>query len=122
MQRNLFLAGLLGLLLGIAIYAGACFVSTRLPILLQHPIVAGATFLFFLALSAVEIPVMFFGLRQIARSATTPRAILISTFAIFVMFASVYASIFVLLTGQIGWGGGLALLSVARFASGVWMR
>ena len=65
---------------------------------------------------------MVFGLRQMARSSPTPRRLIQATFAFYAMFAAVYAAIFVLLTGQILWGGALAALCLVRFASGVMVR
>ncbi|HEX7593802.1 MAG TPA: hypothetical protein VF429_06490, partial [Anaerolineae bacterium] len=62
------------------------------------------------------------GLRQMARSQTTPRALVIGTFAVFVIFASVYASIFVVLTNKFAWGLVLAALCLARFASGMFVK
>lgn len=122
MRTDLTIAGIAGLLIGASIYAGASALSTRIPVLLSLPLLSAITFGFSLALSLVEIPMMLFGLRQMARSSSTPRRLLVGTFAFYVMFASVYASIFVLLTGQIGWGIALAALCLVRFASGWWIR
>lgn len=122
MKRDLILAGLVGLIVGICLYLGASALSTLIPTLLSLSLLVAVTFLFLLALSLVEIPMMLFGLRQMARSSATPRRLLAGTFAFYVMFASVYASIFVLLTGQIGWGIALAALCLVRFASGMWIR
>jgi hypothetical protein len=121
-KRYFFLAGFAGLLSGAVIYAGASALSTRLPILAQGFIPAAITFACLLLLSLIEIPLILFGLRQMARSATPPRRLIIVTFAVYVMFASVYASFFVLLTGQIVWGIALAALCLVRFASGVLIR
>lgn len=122
MKRDLILAGWVGLLLGIGLYIGASALSTRIPILLSLSLFSTITFVFLFALSVVEIPIMLFGLRQMARSSSTPRRLLIGTFAFFVMFASVYASMFVFLTGQMSWGIALAALCLVRFASGMWIR
>jgi len=122
MKRDFVLAGLTGLAVGFGVYAGASALSTVIPILLPSLFLAAITFGFFFILALLEIPVMLFGLRQMARSSTTPRRLLLGTFALYVMFASVYASMFVLLTGQIAWGIVLAALCLARFASGALIR
>lgn len=122
MRSDLTIAGIVGLVIGASIYVGASALSTLIPILLSLFFLVAVTFLFLLALSLVEIPMMLFGLRQMARSSSTPRRLLAGTFAFYVMFASVYASIFVLLTGQISWGLVLAALGLIRFASGMWIR
>jgi len=122
MRRDIVVFGIVGLLFAAAIYLAASAVSTRLPLFVQGTVGVAITFGFLLILSLVEIPVMVFGLRQVARSASTPRRLILATFAFYVMFASVYASIFVLLTGQILWGVALSALCLVRFASGVMVR
>lgn len=122
MKRDFLVTGFLGVLVALVIYFVASVVSVRLPNLIQGAVGVGIVFGFLLTLSLVEIPVMVFGLRQMARSVSTPRRLILATFAFYVMFASVYASIFVLLTGQILWGAVLAALSLVRFASGVIVR
>ena len=122
MKHNVTISGLIGIVLAFLLYAVASILSMQIPTLLPGNLWLAILFLFFLALSFVEIPVMTLGLRQIAVSATTPRKLVAGTFAVYVMFAAVYASIFVLLTGQIVWGGALAALSLVRFASGVVLR
>lgn len=116
------LAGILGLGLGIAIFAGASVLSTLVPILLRARLVVILAFVFLLVLSVIEIPVMIVALRQLARSKSTSPRLVWATFAIFVMFAAVYAAIFVLLTGETGWGITLAALCLVRFAGGVFVR
>lgn len=122
MKRELILAGILGLGLGMAIFAGASALSTLVPILLRARLVVILAFVFLLLLSVIEIPVMIVALRQMARHTTTPPRLFVATFAAFVMFASVYAAIFVLLTGETGWGITLAALCLVRFAGGVLVR
>ena len=61
---------------------------------------------------------MLVGLRYLVRSQNTPRALVIGAFTVFVMFASVYASVFVLLTGEFTWGLVLAALCLVRFTGG----
>jgi hypothetical protein len=122
MQRDLALTGLVGLFGGAALYAGASALSTRISILAQGAVVAAIVFAFLLLLALLEVPMMLFGLRQMARSASTPRRLLLATFGIYVAFASFYASVFVLLTGQIAWGLGIAVVCVARLGSGIWIE
>ncbi len=122
MKREFVVFGLVGLGLGVAIYFGAGAVSAHIPTLVQGGIGAVIVFSILLLISLAEMPMMLFGLRQMARSQTTPRALMIGTFAVFVVFASVYASIFVLLTGAMAWGLVLAALGLARFAGGVWVK
>lgn len=122
MKRDLILAGILGLGLGIAIFAGASALSIFVPILLRARLVVIFAFIFFLVLSFIELPLMIVALRQLARSKSTSPRLVWATFAIFVMFAAIYAAMFVLLTGQIVWGIVLAALCLVRFASGVFVR
>lgn len=122
MRRDLLGAGVIGVLVGAALYAGASALSTRIPILVQGTLFAAVTFAFLLLLAVVEVPMMVFGLRQMARSASTPQRLLRATFAIYVAFAAFYAALFVLLTGHIGWGLGIVALCGVRFISGRWVR
>jgi hypothetical protein len=121
-KRDLILAGLAGLGMGTFFFAGASALSTRLPIVLRAPLLITLAFGFFLTLSLVEIPLMIVALRQMARNVTTPHRLVLSAFAVFVMFASVYAAMFVLLTGEIGWASVLAGFAFVRLAGGVWVR
>jgi hypothetical protein len=122
MKRDLVVTGFLGSLVAVVVYLAVSAVSARLPLLVQETVGVAIAFGFLLILSLVEIPIMVFGLRQMVRSSSTPRRLILATFAFYVMFASVYASIFVLLTGQILWGAALAALCLVRFASGMMVR
>ncbi len=122
MQRDLALTGLVGLFGGAALYAGASALCTRIPILITSTLIAAMVFAFLLLLALLEVPMMVFGLRQMARSASTPRRLLLTVFAIYVAFAAFYASLFVLLTGQIAWGLGIAAVCVVRWGSGKWVK
>ncbi|MBI5651711.1 MAG: hypothetical protein HZC40_14900 [Chloroflexi bacterium] len=117
MKWDVAIAGALGVLIGGGIYQLASMVSTRYSGLIEHPLGIAIIFLILLGIAIAEMPVMLFGLKKIAAS-TTPRPFLLGTHLVFVMFASVYAAIFVLLTGQIIWGWLLALVIVARFFTG----
>ncbi len=121
MKRDMLVAGALGFFVGAVIYASASGLSRLLPILVQGFLLVAIVFVFLFAIAAIEIPVMVFGMRQIVRS-TSPRRLLVGTFGIYVAFASVYASAFVLLTGEILLGLVLAGLACIRLASGVWIR
>ena len=121
MRCDLIVPGVIGLLVAAGTYAGASAVASYLPLLFQG-IGAVVVFMVLLAISLAEIPLMLYGLRQMARSSSTPRLMLVGTYTIYVMFGSVYASIFVLLTGQVAWGLALAALCVVRFASGPWIK
>jgi hypothetical protein len=105
-----------------AIIVGASVLSTLVPILLRARLVVILAFVFFLVLSVIEMPLMIVALRQMARRPGTSPRLVWATFAIFVMFAAVYAAMFVVLTGQIIWSIVLAALCLVRFASGVLVR
>ena len=122
MKRDFAFVGIIGLLIGAGVYFGASALSARIPTLLQGTLLVAIAFAFLLLLALIEIPMMVFGLRQMARSASTPRRLLLATFGFFVAFASVYASAFVLLTGQIVLGLVIASLCVVRFIGGIWIR
>jgi hypothetical protein len=104
------------------IYFGAGSIAVRIPILIQSSVGVVIVFAILLLISLAEMPMMLYGLRQMARSQTTPRALVMGTFAVFVIFASVYASIFVVLTNEFAWGLVLAALCLARFASGMLVK
>lgn len=122
MKRDLVLVGIIGWLIGAGLYACAGAVSTLLPILFRDTILIAIAFAFLLLLALIEMPMMVFGLRQMARSASTPRRLLLATFGFYVAFASVYASALVLLTGQIALGLVIAGMCLARFGSGIWIK
>jgi len=121
-KRDLMFAGILGLGLGMAIIVGASVLSTLVPILLRARLVVILAFVFFFVLSVIEMPLMIVALRQMARRPSTSPRLVRTTFVIFVMFAAVYAAMFVVLTGQIIWSIVLAALCLVRFASGVLVR
>lgn len=121
MNPAVAIAGLLGLLGGAVIYWGAGALVQHLPILLSG---AGAAIAFavLLLISLAEMPMMLFGLRQMARSQTMPRGLMMGTYVLFVMFAAIYASIFVLITGEFAWGMLLAALGLVRYAGGAVLK
>ncbi len=122
MKRDLLLAGLVGVFWGASIYAGASVLSAHIPILLAGSLAEIVAFIFLLILALGEMPMMVIGLRQMTHSAATARLIVVGTFTFYVMFAALYASAFVLLTGAVAWGSVLAALSVMRWISGIWIQ
>ena len=116
------IAGLLGLLAGAAVYWVAGLLAQRIPILIQGDAGAVIAFAILLLISLAEMPIMLFGLRHMARSQATPPGLVIGTFTLFVMFAGVYASVFVLITGQWAWGLVLVALCLGRYATGVLLK
>ncbi len=121
MRRDLLFSGILGLLIGAGMYAGASALSAHIPILLPGLILGAIVFAFFFVLALIEVPMMVFGLRQMARSPSMPRRLLVAAFGFYVAFASVYASACVLLTGQIAFGLVIAAMCVVRLVSGIWI-
>ena len=81
-------------------------------------------FLIILLIAIIEMPIMAFGLRKIAQSADVPRKIIAGGFFFYVMFAAVYAGMYILVTGDqyFYFGTVLAALLLARFASGIFIR
>ncbi|HEX7588111.1 MAG TPA: hypothetical protein VF478_07340 [Anaerolineae bacterium] len=122
MNPALVISGLVGLLAGTVIYSSAGVAAQRIPILLQGGAGPAIAFATFLLISLAEIPMMLFGLTHMVRSQTTPRWLVIGTFMVFVMFAAVYASVFVLLTGEFAWGLVLTGISLVRFAGGALLK
>ena len=122
MKRKLILPGTAGLVISASIFSIAGFGASRFPALIQNGLIVGVIFVFLLGLSIVEIPMMLYGLRLMARS-QTQTFILAGTFVIFISFASVYASVFIALTANPILGSVLAFLSLVRFAGGLfWIR
>jgi hypothetical protein len=121
-KRELIFSGIVGLVAGLGVYLGASVLSAIIPTLLGDTLATTITFAFFLSLSLLEIPVMVFGLRQMVRSLTTPRWLPTATFGVYVGFAFVYASLFVVLTSQVPVGWAMLLLGLVRFASGALVK
>lgn len=119
MSRNsLILTGLVGLG-GAVIVTALCFVVILwgfIPVLVTRSLYVWGIFLFLLIFSVTEIPVMIVAMRRIAASAN-PRAryVVLLVNCGYVFFAAVYAAPFILLTGHLGLGAVLALLSLVRF-------
>jgi hypothetical protein len=122
LKRDLVIAGTIGLLIGAGVYASASASSEFVPSLVQGVFGITIAFAFFLLFALVEVPMMLMALRQMVRSIWTPRRLLLATFGFYVAFPSVYASAFVLLTGQFARGLVIAAVCIARFVSGVLIK
>ncbi len=121
MKRDLAISGIFGLLVGGTIFYAAFSLSAGLPRLIENALAVGILFFILLAPAVAEIPMMSFGLRKMAQG-KGPRGLVVAVFLIYVTFASVYASILVLLTGALLLSLGLAALGLVRFASGAWIK
>ena len=113
---------MLGLAIAGFIFVGASSIGPNLPGLIQDTVVKAVVFAFLLFIAVVEMPLMVIGMRQMVRSPSTPRAIVLGTNAGYVAFASVYAAAFLLITRESAWAFFLVALSLLRFASGVLVR
>ncbi len=122
MKADLVVSGVIGLLVGVAALMIASWVKSFVPPLIQGRLGATIAFGILLAIALIEMPLMVFGLRQMARESQTPRTLVIGTFALYTSFASVYASAFVLATGEVVMGIILAVLTVPRLISGIWVK
>lgn len=118
MKPDIGIAGAVGVLIGMGIYLIASAASAQIGGVIQNPVGIGVVFVILLGFALAEIPLMVFGLTKIAAS-TTPRAFLLGTHLVYVTFASVYASIFIVLTAQAGLGGILIAILAVRFFTGV---
>jgi hypothetical protein len=116
LRSQLVLSGGLGLAGGAILIGGTLFLLWRMDL---APVIAGlGTWVllgFLLLFSLAEIPVMIFGMRQMIIAASGTR-LAVLTNGVFTSFAAVYAAPFLLLTGRVGIGLGLAGLGLVRFA------
>jgi hypothetical protein len=119
LRNRLAVSGGLGIVAGAALTGGAVFLLQRGALL---PLLSGTwTWLllaFLFCFSVAEIPVMILAMRQIAKSISTTGLITLINF-IFAFFAAVYVLPFLLLTGRIGIGVGLASLGLVRVLAAV---
>jgi hypothetical protein len=117
LRSSLFLSGALGVAGGAVLTGVALFLWRRYVV---SPLVSGVGVWlllgFLLFFSLAEIPLMIFGLRRLADSASGVR-LAILTNAAFTFFAAVYAAPFLLLTGRVKIGLALASLCLFRLAS-----
>lgn len=121
MSRNsIILTSLIGLTGAVLVTALCIFVMrwNLIPPLVTDTFYAWGLLLFLLFFSLAEIPVMVIGIGRINASANPKaRYVALLVNAGYVLFAAVYAAPFILLTGWLGTGTGLAALSIVRFAS-----
>ncbi len=123
MKRDIAIAGLLGLLLGFAIWLFTIWLKALVPTFISDFISALVIFLIMLFFALAEIPVMVFAIRKLSQT-SLPRWIVLAIFMFFVSFAAVYALIFILLTDTSYSNLGLVLagLSLARFCGGIFIK
>jgi hypothetical protein len=116
LRSQLVLSGGMGLAGGAVLTGGTLFLLWRMEL---APVITGlGTWVllgFLLLFSLAEIPVMIFGMRQMIIVAWGTR-LAVLTNGVFTSFAAVYAAPFLLLTGRVGIGLGLASLGLVRFA------
>lgn len=121
-QSSIVLTGLIGLIGAGLLTAVAILLVIRdwMPVLLTQPFYVWGLFVFLLLFSLAEIPVMILGIRHIARS-VNPKAkyIVLLVNTSYPLFAAVYAVPFILLTGRLIPGAGLAALCLVRFLTAI---
>ncbi len=124
MKRDIALSGFIGLLIGAIIFVAARWIKHYIPSLVSGFAGTAIVFAILLSLALAEMPMMLFALRRMAHSPTTPRTLVAGTNMGYVMFASIYASVFVLTTGDhyYSLGSVLAALGLLRFASDVLVK
>jgi hypothetical protein len=121
-RRSIITTGLIGLGGAVLLAAASIWVMLQgwIPPLLSQPQYVWGIFLFLLAFSLLEIPVMIFSMRRMIAS-INPRAkyVVMATNAGYTLFAGVYAVPFILLAGhswlELGSGALMAALSFVRF-------
>ncbi len=116
LRSQFVLSGGLGLAGGAVLTGGTLFLLWRMEL---APLITGLGMWmllgFLLLFSLAEIPVMIFAMRQMV-IASSGAWLAVLTNAVFTSFAAVYAAPFLLLTGKVGIGVGLAGLGLVRFA------
>jgi hypothetical protein len=118
-RRPLLFSGLAGWAGGVLFFLGIAWAqdSAHLPVPLQGWL-AAAAFIFCLAFSIAEMPIMVFGLKKMSAEpgGGSPTA-LMATNAFYAFFASAYAVVFLLLTGSVLLAAALVGLGVIRLGS-----
>jgi len=106
------------------IYAVVAWFKYYLPALISGLTGTLVVFAVLLLLALAEMPMMLFAMRHLARSPSSPSGLITLTNTGYVAFAFVYATIFVLVTGDnyYSLGNLLAALSLIRFASGALVK
>jgi hypothetical protein len=114
LRSRLALSGGLGVVGGAALTGGAVFLFQRE---IPSPLISGywawLLLAFLVCFSVAEIPVMILGMRQVVKNAPGRGLVELINFN-FIFFAAVYATPFLLLTGSISIGVGLAGLGLLR--------
>jgi len=123
-KRDFIFSGILGLIAGMLIWLGANWVKSFVPTLLPGFLFAIVTFVILLFTALLEMPVMVFAFRKMAQPGTMSRKIITVGFSFYVLFAAVYAVIFMLLADAdyIYLGAILAVLGIVRFFSGIFIQ
>jgi hypothetical protein len=120
LRSKLALSGGLGVAGGAVLMGGALFLSQGA---ILKPLTSGlgtwALLAFLLFFSLAEIPMMIFAMRHMMGSLSSRRLVNVTN-AAFTFFAAVYAAPYLLLTGRVVIGIGLAGLSLVRFAGALW--
>jgi hypothetical protein len=120
LRSQLALSGGVGVAGGAALMGGALFLLQRVSL---RPLVSGlgtwVLLSFLLFFSLVEIPMMILAMRHMMGSLSSRRLVNVTN-AAFTFFAAVYAAPYLLLTGRVVMGIGLAGLSLVRFAGALW--
>lgn len=124
MKRDLIFAGILGLGAGLLFVLGANWAKNFIPTLLPGFVSALFTFLILFLFALAEMPMMVFALRKMAQPATLPRHIIAAAFSFYVFSAAIYAATQALLTdaSYFYFSAILAVLGIARFFSGIFIR
>ena len=114
-RAAILLSGAVGVPLAAPIYILAMIAGG--PIIPLPGEAAPVMFVVLLAAALVEMPVMVFALRTLARQSTSP-AFLLGLNVVYVSFAGVYAALQVLLFGRSGFSEVLLGLTFVRWLSG----
>jgi hypothetical protein len=120
MKRHIAISGILGLVLVFS-FSSLQTGSRQIPILVADFVTTIAIFV--LLILPYEMPMMVFAMRLLS-STTISRRVVDGAFLFYVAFASIYALIFILLSGNDYpyFGTWLAALGLVRFLSGVFLR
>lgn len=123
MKRDIAISGILGLVLGLFFFFFANWLKSLIPILVADFITTIVVFAILLSFALIEMPTMVFAIRLLS-STTISRRVVDGAFLFYVAFASIYAMIFILLSGNDHpyFGTWLAALGLVRFLSGVFLR
>ncbi len=122
MKSDIAISGVVGLAIGGLVFFAANWYKNNIPLLIEGSIAVGIAFLVLLLLALSEMPVTVWALQRMVRDASTPRAVVLGTHAVYNSFAAVYAAAFVLVTGKETLAFVLAGLGLLRFVSGIWIR